>query len=97
MSEQSDSTDSEGSGSEEFSELMPQYVRVIDPNEGVHVAVSEEGMVLIIVGTPPLHETYVIHPFVGSQLGPAVTLASFKGQEILEAREQGGGTEPTPT
>lgn len=73
-----------------FSEIVPQYVRVIDPSEGIHVAVAENGMVLVILGRPPLHETMVVHPLIGEQVGPAITLASAQGKVILETLGEEG-------
>ena len=72
---------------EEFSELVPQYVRVIDPSEQVRIALADTGMVLIVLGTEPLHETFVVHPLVGQQLGPAIAVASAQGLQMLQTTE----------
>jgi hypothetical protein len=70
---------------EEFSELVPQYVRVIDPAERIQIGLSDEGMVLVVLGTAPLHETFVVHPLVGAQMGPAITQASVEGLRRLQS------------
>lgn len=72
---------------EEFSELVPQYVRVIDPSERIQIGLSDEThMVLVVLGTAPLHETFVVHPLVGQQMGPAIARASAEGLRRLQSQ-----------